>query len=230
MKKIGIYKIINPLGKIYIGASKDILKRWNVDYKYASNIKSQIKLYHSFKKYGVENHVFEIVEICGLNNLFIKEVYWIEFYNSYKEGLNCTKGGENPPVQNKPKTLEHKLKIGLANKGKKHSEETILKIKKARAIQVFTREQIEKAANKKRGVESKLKGRKRPNISNKLKGRKSNNSIKCELYNKDSKEIVYADSIQALSRASNISVSSILKMRKGIVINKYKQYEYKQYK
>ena len=51
MNKIcGIYKITSPTGKIYIGQSVDIKKRWN-HHKYAKDKKCS-KLYSSFKKYG----------------------------------------------------------------------------------------------------------------------------------------------------------------------------------
>jgi group I intron endonuclease len=230
MKIIGIYKITSPTEKVYIGASKNILKRWSFDYKYVCNVKSQKKLYRSFKKYGIANHKFEIIEVCKIEELFNKEIYWIKFYNSYKKGLNSTIGGQNPPVQNKPKSLEHRLKIGLSNKGKKHSEETKQKIREKRALQKFTPEQIQKASNSRKGKESKLKGRKRPNISDKLKGRKTAISIKCQLYDKINKTIIIAESIQDLSKKSGISVTSILKMRKGETVRKYNNYEYKQSK
>ncbi len=55
MKKIvGIYKITNPKGKVYIGQSVNIKKRWG-DYKCLHNCKEQKMLYNSFIKYGVNN-------------------------------------------------------------------------------------------------------------------------------------------------------------------------------
>ena len=87
---IGIYKITNPNNKIYIGASKNLTKRLQIHYKYSCNIKSQIKLYNSFLKYGIENHKFEIIENCSIENLFEREIYWINFYNSFENGLNLT--------------------------------------------------------------------------------------------------------------------------------------------
>lgn len=53
---IGIYKITSPSGKIYIGQSVDIHRRW-LDYKRAKYNRSY-KLYCSFKKHGVLNHIF----------------------------------------------------------------------------------------------------------------------------------------------------------------------------
>jgi group I intron endonuclease len=75
---IGIYKITNPKGKIYIGQSIQIEKRWE-RYKY-NNSNKQTKLYNSFKKYGYENHTFEVLEKCNLEQLNEKETYWKQFY------------------------------------------------------------------------------------------------------------------------------------------------------
>ena len=83
---IGIYKITNPKGKIYIGQSIDINRRFTEYNKmYCSQSK---KLYNSLKKYGPEAHTFEIIEECLLNELDIKEEEYILKYNSHKIGLN----------------------------------------------------------------------------------------------------------------------------------------------
>ena len=71
MDKIcGIYKITSPSGKIYIGQSKDINKRFNL-YK-RLQCERQPKLYNSFIKYGTINHKFEVLCECNkeLLNLF----------------------------------------------------------------------------------------------------------------------------------------------------------------
>jgi group I intron endonuclease len=84
---IGIYKITNPSGKIYIGQSIDIVRRFG-EYK---NMKfsPQIKLKNSIKKYGLENHKFEIIEECNVENLNYKERYWQDYYGVLDDGLNC---------------------------------------------------------------------------------------------------------------------------------------------
>ena len=84
----GIYKITSPSKKIYIGQSVDIEKRFR-SYKNLSHCKSQIKLYNSFLKYGVNNHIFEIVEECSIELLNDKERYYQDFYNVLNSGLNC---------------------------------------------------------------------------------------------------------------------------------------------
>jgi group I intron endonuclease len=89
---VGIYKITSPTGKIYIGQSVDIEKRWK--YYYTLNCKGQTKIYNSLKKYGPENHMFEIIEECLENFLEEKETYYKIKYNTLTEGLNCRIDGK----------------------------------------------------------------------------------------------------------------------------------------
>lgn len=73
---VGIYKITNPKGKVYIGQSIDIISRWEKGHKY--NVGSGSKLKNSLLKYGYDNHVFEIIEECNIDILTERESYWIE--------------------------------------------------------------------------------------------------------------------------------------------------------
>jgi group I intron endonuclease len=84
---VGIYKITNPKGKIYIGQSINIERR-SKEYKNIIH-SSQRKLKNSIKKYGWENHTFEIIEECSIGILNIRERYWQEYFNVLQEGLNC---------------------------------------------------------------------------------------------------------------------------------------------
>lgn len=88
MLKSGIYKITNPKNRIYIGQSIDIEKRLK-NYNNILNSIKQPKLYNSFKKYGIENHKFEIICRCTYNELNNKERYYQELYNVVYDGLNC---------------------------------------------------------------------------------------------------------------------------------------------
>lgn len=105
----GIYRIINPEGKIYVGQSSNIKKRWKT-YQRLEDVKTQPKLYESFKKYGFDVHIFEIIEECIDKN--DKEKYYIEKYNSYIDGLNSSSKNKGPSSQ----TIETRLKIGIGNK------------------------------------------------------------------------------------------------------------------
>lgn len=123
---IGIYKITNPNQNSYIGQSRDIEHRFYY-YKLSNEwIKEQRKLYNSIKKYGVENHVFEIIEECTEDIINDREIYWIEFYDSVKNGLNLKYGGIGGRHSE-----ETKQNISKALMGKKQSKETIEKRSKA---------------------------------------------------------------------------------------------------
>lgn len=102
-KIICVYKITNPEGKIYVGATCDYLRRVNT-YKRFDQVKPQVKLLPSLIKYGYFNHQFEIIERCSLELLDEKEKYWIEYYDSFYTGLNCTKGRGNLGVKISEKT------------------------------------------------------------------------------------------------------------------------------
>ena len=90
----GIYKIINPENKIYIGLSKDIEKRFYL-YK-TKNCKTQKRLYDSICVHGFENHFTSILEHGDFSDEYLKEreIFYIKEYNSFSEnGLNMNKGG-----------------------------------------------------------------------------------------------------------------------------------------
>lgn len=85
---VGIYKITNPNGKVYIGQSTDIDSRF-VRYK-KLDCKTQPKIYRSLKKYGIQNHTFDIIEECESKYLNVKERHWQEAYEVLgPKGLNC---------------------------------------------------------------------------------------------------------------------------------------------
>lgn len=111
---IGIYKITDPEGKIYVGLSKNIELRW----KQHANLRfgGNNKLRGSFIKYGSSNHVFSIIEELTNDDKLLRkqERYWIRYYNSFNDGLNENGGGSGPGSH----TTESKQKISSALKNK----------------------------------------------------------------------------------------------------------------
>ena len=111
---IGIYKITNPLNKIYIGQSINIERRFKEYQKHQQITTIGSKLFNSIKKYGCNNHQFEIIEECNLEQLNEKEIYWgLKFDVLGKNGLNLRLGDSNGLCSE-----ETKQKIGYGNKGK----------------------------------------------------------------------------------------------------------------
>ena len=95
MIKTGIYKITNLInGKSYVGQSRNIGKRWT-NHRATSWDKTSkcygYPLYRAFRKYGLTNFQFTILEECSIHELNEKEIYWID---TLKPEYNQTAGGE----------------------------------------------------------------------------------------------------------------------------------------
>jgi group I intron endonuclease len=195
---VGIYKITNPSGKIYIGQSVDILSRIN-KYKNAKCITQPIIL-KSILKYGWKNHLFEIVCECNKKELNEKERHYQELFDCIgKKGLNCmltntsTKTGKaRQETINKLKGRKLSDSTRQKMRDKKLSDETKLKISKAnigREVSKETRDKISKSnKGKVRSVECVDKMKKRVISEQELKrlstlniGRKASNETKLKI-------------------------------------------------
>ena len=92
-----IYKITNKLnGKIYIGkTTKTIEERYKEHCNdYMKDRNENRPLYRAMKKYGIKNFSIEEIEECSTSNSSERETYWIEYYNSFSNGYNATRGGD----------------------------------------------------------------------------------------------------------------------------------------
>lgn len=88
-----IYKLLFPNNKIYIGQSKNIIKR----------VKSYIGLYekenrlviNAIRKYSKETIIFSVLDLCSQEELNQKEIYYISLFksNCKDNGYNLTEGG-----------------------------------------------------------------------------------------------------------------------------------------
>lgn len=144
MKKIlsGIYKITNRInGKIYVGSSADITRRWCSHRSLLGRGKhSSIHLQRAVDKCGIDNFTFEIVKEVETDNLLIEEQKLLDFlkpfgdngYNISKvagspmKGVNHTEevkarlseklSGENHPHYGKPVSEEWREKISKSRK------------------------------------------------------------------------------------------------------------------
>lgn len=94
-----IYKIISPSNKIYIGQTISSLeKRWKEHLEDAHrSYKNHCKVLNkAIKKYGDKNFIIEIIEECKDEELDIKEIEYIQKYNSQvPNGMNIKLGGSN---------------------------------------------------------------------------------------------------------------------------------------
>jgi group I intron endonuclease len=144
----GIYSITSPSGKVYIGQSSDIEKRF---YSYQTcwkHMKRQRKLYSSFKKYGIENHMFKVIEECSLDVLDEREIFYIATLKTTINGLNLKLGGVGGKHTQETKDRIGKSNLGIPRpktlqqieklKGQTRTEETKLKMSLARKDREIT--------------------------------------------------------------------------------------------
>lgn len=107
---IGIYKIKNSItNDCYIGSSIKIKQRSGRHLRdLNNNIHHSIKLQRAVNKYGIENFIFEVIELCDRDCLIQREQFWMDSIN---------------PKYN----IYH---IAGSSLGVKHSKEVVIKMRK----------------------------------------------------------------------------------------------------
>ena len=83
------------LFRSYIGKSVDVRARLQQHVKSSVNVGtiSHQAIHDEFKKQGIENFTFELLEECSRDEIGEREKYYIDFYESNIYGFNERKGG-----------------------------------------------------------------------------------------------------------------------------------------
>lgn len=127
-----VYMATNIItGKKYIGITKQALNGRKKGHRHNANKMKNHPFYNTWRKYGEENFVWEILKECEDINeaVMLEERYIGELNTISPNGYNLMAGGLLPPnMKGRPKSEEHKRKIGEANKGKTIDEETRKKL------------------------------------------------------------------------------------------------------
>lgn len=140
-----IYKTTNLInGKFYVG--KD--ERNKPDY-----LGSGVKLNRAIKKYGRENFIKEVIEVCSTKEeLNEREKYWIKETKAQELGYNIADGGSGGNTY----TEETKQRVSELFRGRKHSPDTIEKIKKTREKRKTQNPDVYKMSQEHRELMSKV--------------------------------------------------------------------------
>lgn len=94
-----IYKItVVPLNQVYIGMDTELeykKSRWK-DHCRELKKETKRKVHVAMKEHGLENCTYEVIErdFVSLGQLALAEIRQIEKHNSYKNGLNSSRGGD----------------------------------------------------------------------------------------------------------------------------------------
>lgn len=143
-----IYKITNLINsKIYIGQSKNPIKRWAAHKNEARRNNPSQVINQAMKKYGTENFTFEVIASClDQDAANIAEEICIKQYDclvSSGKGYNLSLGGETAPKSKEWKKKmsdimkgQHYSPTSEFKKGHKFSPETLLKMSTSHKGQV----------------------------------------------------------------------------------------------
>lgn len=98
-----IYIIRNTINnKVYIGQTRtSVNQRWKEHLRHAKYGDQVIN--RAMKKYGVNNFYIETLEVCSIDILDDREIYYIDLYNSTDKtkGYNVSIGGNTPRFKRK---------------------------------------------------------------------------------------------------------------------------------
>lgn len=173
MNESGIYLITSKIKpyRCYIGSASNFTKRWRCHLSSLKRNKHHSrKLQNHFNKYKIEDLSFSIIEECSVNNLIIREQFYIDSYNPYfnicplagrtsgviKTLETCrkisdAKKGKCSPRKGQKQSQATKDKLRILNTGKIMSEEIKNKISKSLIGRVFTKDHCNKISEGSKG-------------------------------------------------------------------------------
>ena len=213
---IGIYIIKNNIDdRVYIGSSINLKKRF---YAHINSLRNKnhhnTKLQNFVNKYGLNVLLFEIICNCSKHELIKLEQFYIDKFNAYIKGFNCSPTAGN--ILNFKMSNESKMKISKALKKHKRTEEHCKSLSNAQKNKpkLFLRglkrtpEQIKNISqgqlNSKKAIEAKKKNRK-PIIQ----------------FTKNGSFVKNWESIKQISEELKIDASNIVKVLKNKKLSAY---------
>lgn len=138
----GVYKIYSLIdNRCYIGSSNNLYGRLRRHYYSLVNKKHKnLKLQNFVNKYGIDKLEITIIKQVRVEELEEVETYFIEKYNSYLTGFNCTNNGSN--CRGIKRSKEIKEKLSKVHIGKRLSQCTKDRIRNTLSGRKQTKEHI----------------------------------------------------------------------------------------
>lgn len=135
----GVYRITCiPTGKIYIGSSVNLRRRWH-DHQSRLNAKNARNLHfqRAWDKYGADAFCFDILEYCNIEEVLIREQYYLNALRPFDRGV-----GFNIALDAKAPTL------GRKNHKPRRKVVAPPKEKRAKIITAETRKKMSESAKR----------------------------------------------------------------------------------
>jgi len=211
----------------YVGKTQNIKERYNKHLRMSKSKKNSNTYLYSWIKSLKSNPKIEVLDEVG-NNWQFWEQYWICQFKTWGFNLtNLTIGGEGGKDFFTEKTIEKLRELNTGEKnphyGKKHSKETIEKIKSANIGRIVSEETRKKISESKMGhsVTDEMREKFRLNNINGITGMKgkkhteetkikmSKSSIGKKKSNEHTKKIIKRLKIKILCIENNITYNSI---------------------
>lgn len=83
---------------VYVGQTKNLKKRHyqhiHESMNNSKNCEYNSVLARGMRKNGADNYELLVLEECPIDKLDEREKYWIDYYNTFYDGYNCTLGGQ----------------------------------------------------------------------------------------------------------------------------------------
>lgn len=141
-----IYKITNNINdKVYIGKTESsVEKRWKEHCRDCRKERCNNRpLYRAMNKYGIENFQVEAIEETDCPEE--REIYWIDYYGSYHNGYNATRGGDGKKYLDYDAIIDTYNKVlNLKATAEVHgvSTDSVQEILRAKGVQIRSSEDV----------------------------------------------------------------------------------------
>ena len=123
----GIYQILCvPTGKIYIGSSGNVAKRWGVHCKrLRGHCHENSYLQNAWDKYGADAFTFTVLEITPIESLLEREQHWLDALRPYVRDVGFNMSAyAGAPMRGRKHTADTLARMSRKSTGRKHTEKT----------------------------------------------------------------------------------------------------------